>query len=92
MKILCFSTKKVTSRLSSHSLILLNPFHTHLAYSVSLSPASLPRAKANIISGRLRTKKISVSVKESKSKAESYFCPPLNKGLLQRRHCTHGDS
>lgn len=33
----------------------LNPFHTHVAYSVSLTPASVPGAKANIISGTLVT-------------------------------------
>lgn len=33
MKTLCFNKKKVTSRLCSHSLILLNSFHTHLACS-----------------------------------------------------------
>ena len=33
----------------------LNPFHILLAYSVSLTPASVPASKANIISGTLVT-------------------------------------
>lgn len=29
---------------------------------------------------------------QGKSERGAYFCPPLNNGLLQSRHCVDGDS
>lgn len=83
MKIFCFNKKKVTSRLCSHSLILPNPFHTHLAYSVSFSPASLPGPKANIISGGLRTKKSAWVWKSQNPKQNLTFVPLWTRGCYR---------